>query len=97
MTKYMMVVFGIMFYKVPAGLGLYFIVSSLWGLTERKLLPKKKVADATTATDLDGVTAGANGRSAGKGRKGKPAPKDDVPPGKLRAWWEKVLKEASKK
>jgi YidC/Oxa1 family membrane protein insertase len=39
----MMTVFmGIAFYKVPAGLCLYFITSSLWGICERKLLPKPK-------------------------------------------------------
>lgn len=42
MMKWMMIVFGVMFYKVAAGLCIYFIASSLWGLTERKLLPKKK-------------------------------------------------------
>ncbi len=40
MMKYMMVFFGIMFFKVPSGLCLYFIASSLWGIAERKLLPK---------------------------------------------------------
>jgi YidC/Oxa1 family membrane protein insertase len=40
--KYSMILFGIFFYKVAAGLCLYFIASSLWGFAERKLLPKKK-------------------------------------------------------
>jgi hypothetical protein len=31
-----------MFYKVAAGLCIYFIVSSAWGFCERKLLPKKQ-------------------------------------------------------
>src|SRR5207302_8080582 len=42
MMKYMTIVIGIMFYKVAAGLALYFIASSAWGFAERKLLPKKK-------------------------------------------------------
>jgi YidC/Oxa1 family membrane protein insertase len=50
MMKYMMVFMGFMFFKVPAGLCVYFITSSLWGICERKLLPKAKpkepVADA---------------------------------------------------
>src|SRR5207248_1007134 len=46
MMKYMMVFFGLMFYKVAAGLCLYFIASSLWGFAERKLLPKKKADGA---------------------------------------------------
>jgi len=37
--KYMMVFMGILFFKVASGLCVYFIASSLWGITERKLLP----------------------------------------------------------
>jgi YidC/Oxa1 family membrane protein insertase len=42
MMKYMTIFFALMFYKLAAGLCLYFITSSLWGFAERKLLPKKK-------------------------------------------------------
>jgi YidC/Oxa1 family membrane protein insertase len=42
--RWMMVAFAFFFYKTPSGLVLYFIVSSLWGLAERKLFPKKPVA-----------------------------------------------------
>jgi YidC/Oxa1 family membrane protein insertase len=41
----MSVVMGIFFYKVPAGLCLYFITSSLWSVCERTLLPKSKPVD----------------------------------------------------
>jgi YidC/Oxa1 family membrane protein insertase len=47
--KYMMVFFGLLFYKVAAGLCLYFIASSVWGFAERRLLPKKKLAVAAPA------------------------------------------------
>ena len=40
MMTFMMVFMGIMFFKVPAGLCIYFITSSLWGIIERKMLPK---------------------------------------------------------
>jgi len=43
--KYMMLFMALMFFKVAAGLCLYFIASSLWGIIERKMLPKP----ATTA------------------------------------------------
>ena len=33
--KYMMIFMGVMFYKVPSGLGIYFITSSLWAIGER--------------------------------------------------------------
>ncbi len=42
MMNFMMIFMGVMFYKVPAGLCVYFIASSLWGMGEKKLLPKAK-------------------------------------------------------
>ena len=38
MMSYMMIFFGFLFYHVPAGLCVYFIASSAWGMSERKLL-----------------------------------------------------------
>lgn len=40
MMKYLMFFMAFMFYKVPSGLGLYFITSSLWAIGERLLVPK---------------------------------------------------------
>jgi YidC/Oxa1 family membrane protein insertase len=40
MMQYMMVFMGVLFFKVPAGLCVYFVASSLWGIGERQLLPK---------------------------------------------------------
>ena len=58
--SYMMVFIGFMIYRVPAGLCIYFITSTLWGISERKLIDyinpgQKKTADdpqtiETTAT-----------------------------------------------
>lgn len=39
MMKYMMVFMGLLFFRVPSGLCVYFIASSLWSIAERKLLP----------------------------------------------------------
>lgn len=38
--QYMMLFMGILFFKVASGLCIYFIASSIWGIAERKLLPK---------------------------------------------------------
>ena len=43
MMTFMMIFMGFMFFKVPSGLCLYFIVSSLWGLLERRMIPKRDV------------------------------------------------------
>ncbi len=40
MMAFMMILIGFMFYCVPSGLCIYFITSSLWGVAERKLLPR---------------------------------------------------------
>jgi YidC/Oxa1 family membrane protein insertase len=65
--KYMMVFFGIMFYKVAAGLCLYFIVSSLWGVTERKLLPKRPTLALAGGTT--GPAGGGKGPAGGDPRR----------------------------
>jgi YidC/Oxa1 family membrane protein insertase len=56
MMKYMMIFFAFMFYKVASGLCIYFIASSIWGITERKLMPMPTAATASGAT---GGTAAA--------------------------------------
>ncbi len=38
MMSYMMILIGFMLYRIPAGLGVYFIASSLWAIAERKML-----------------------------------------------------------
>ncbi|MCI0333818.1 MAG: membrane protein insertase YidC [Planctomycetes bacterium] len=74
MMKYMTIFIGFMFYKVASGLCLYFIASSLWGIAERKLLPKTQTADSTAG--------GAPG--SGGGRPGNGGPKSG-PNGKPRS------------
>ncbi|TWT37733.1 Membrane protein insertase YidC [Posidoniimonas corsicana] len=49
MMKYMMGFMGLMFFKVPSGLCIYFITSSLWGIAERKLVPPPKPAENPAA------------------------------------------------
>lgn len=50
--KFMMVFMGVLFFKVPSGLCLYFITSSIWGIVERKLLPKPQL-DTSALESLD--------------------------------------------
>ncbi len=73
MMKYMTLFMGVMFFKVAAGLCLYFIASSLWGISERKLLPKTIGAGPTTDAGLvvqkSAPAAGSNGSSATQRRK----------------------------
>jgi YidC/Oxa1 family membrane protein insertase len=95
MMKYMMVFMAFMFYKVPSGLGIYFITSSLWQVSERLLLPK--VTAAPPAASGDGgrlpPSSGTSGSGGGgRGTDGAPA----KPRGRISQFWEKVLEEAAK-
>jgi len=77
MMQYMMIFFGVMFFRVPSGLCVYFIASSLWGIAERKLLPKtiKKGVAAEGATTISVPSrpatdsADSNGNGAYNGKK----------------------------
>ena len=95
MMKYMMAFMALLFYKVASGLALYFIVSSAWGLAERRLLPKAQTAP---------------GAAPGQTMPAKPAPQPKPKPRpdksrkeangafqKVQGWWEDVLKQARKK
>ena len=53
MMTFMMIFMGFLFFKVSAGLCIYFITSSLWGIAERKLLPKPVLKDIGGAV-IDG-------------------------------------------
>jgi YidC/Oxa1 family membrane protein insertase len=95
MMKYMMIFMGLMFYKMAAGLCVYFIVSTCWGLAERQLLPKVKPADATSAPPPSSG-ASRNGSGRAKARGAKEAPVN----GKLKKvqdMWQEILKQAKKK
>ncbi|GEM_PF-196179 len=51
MMSFMMIFMGFMFFKVPAGLCIYFITSSIWGLVERVFIPKPTLSQDV----LDGI------------------------------------------
>ncbi len=58
--KFMMLFMGVFFYKMAAGLCIYFICSTLWGLTERWMLKRKKkrLEEAAAAALAAGIPPG---------------------------------------
>jgi YidC/Oxa1 family membrane protein insertase len=97
----MMVMMAVMFYKVPSGLGIYFITSSLWSIGERLLLPKITHAPALVVggSAEPGKDSGGRGKSGpggrpGPGENGPAAPKK--PPGAFSQFMERILDEARK-
>ena len=80
MMKYMMLFMGVLFFKVASGLCLYFIISSGWGIAERKLLPKvgtpeeiaEKARERVIRSGKNPSPRNGNARqSAGRKKKGK--------------------------
>lgn len=69
MMKIMMGVMAVMFYKVAAGLALYFIIGTTWSIIERQFIPKPKLKEE----DLTGPggKGGAGGPPRPKGRLGR--------------------------
>lgn len=65
---------GLFFFRVPAGLCIYFIASSMWGIGERlfvkKTLPKGKHFDLAVEGDvIDAVSSSSKGSSKNDGNK----------------------------
>ncbi len=112
MMKYMMVFMAFMFYRVPSGLGLYFITSSSWAIIERVWLPRHLktnipavLPDDDTPRGGPGGKGGSGGKPApigkgGPGGKGAPANGNTGKPGgwrdRLREKLEEVMEEANK-
>lgn len=87
MMQVMTIFMGVLFFKVPSGLCIYFITSSIWSLIERKLVKKlmpatAKIATEPSATDEKTIT-GKNGPSASsknsRKNRDRSAPEADKP------------------
>ncbi|WP_068138362.1 membrane protein insertase YidC [Roseimaritima ulvae] len=67
--SFMTIFMGFLFFRVPSGLCIYFITSSLWGIAERKLvkktLPPKGEGDLALATSAGAADTSRNGDSGG--------------------------------
>ena len=93
--NFMMIFMLVMFYRVPAGLCVYFIVSSVWGITEKLLLPKTKPAAALATTAKDVVepeVIAAPPRRTGPAERDR----DATPPSTAGGLWSQLLKAAEK-
>jgi YidC/Oxa1 family membrane protein insertase len=103
--KFMMIFMGVMFYKVPSGLGIYFITSSLWAIGERLLLPKvapatpQEMAGKAASSEKTSLWAGRASQNGdrGGGKNGADSNGEKAkPPGALAQFWSRVLEEARK-
>ena len=107
MMKFMMIFMAFMFFKVPSGLCIYFIASSLFGFAERKFLPKPKPAGASdgksvpydvTVDERKYPVRPVEDRDSKKKKKHKQSPTNEGEPQgfwqEIKSRWKKVLEEA---
>jgi YidC/Oxa1 family membrane protein insertase len=86
MMSFMMIFMGFLFFKVPSGLCIYFITSSLWGIGERKLLPKAKPKTSPVISDAEPADK----------KPGKPL-SEKVPGGTaVKGWLDSIVRAADK-
>lgn len=85
--NYMMIAMGFMFYRVPAGLCVYFIASSLWGICERKLLDFQSKRRPSISEATDGKTIEIKAES--KKTKNRKASYEDQEPAK-KGWFARL-------
>ncbi len=77
---FMMLFMGLMFFKVAAGLCIYFIASSLWGLAERQFMPKELVDQELVQEEANNWKSNQNKKSP------RHRPEDDEPMNVLKSW-----------
>jgi YidC/Oxa1 family membrane protein insertase len=88
MMSFMMIFMGFLFFKVPSGLCIYFITSSLWGIGERKLLPKAKAKPSPLPPDEKPATKSTDNKS----KEGVAATTTSA----VKGWLESVVRAADK-
>ncbi|HBT75758.1 MAG TPA: hypothetical protein DEB39_02270 [Planctomycetaceae bacterium] len=96
MMNIMMPMMGLLFFKMPSGLCVYFIVSTLWGLGERQFIPKApKPAEGETidTTFVDTKTEKKLEKKERPSRSVSPEPPKEE--GFFKKMWREVNEKAS--
>ena len=76
MMQVMTVFMGVLFFKVPSGLCIYFITSSLWSLVERQLVKRMMPASVLQTGDAAVVATAGDTKAAAATRPQRSNPKD---------------------
>ncbi len=97
MMQYMMIFMGFLFFKVPSGLCVYFIASTLWGLAERRFIPKPVPNVGNEMFDVTPTHTPAPPKEKDRDRKsGKRHGHESEPP-KQEGFFSKLFREVSEK
>lgn len=94
----MTVFMGVLFFKVPSGLCIYFITSSLWSLIERKLVKKLTPAQSSTETApaVETNNDAPTTKNRGKSARNRTQPEEKPKNGKLQELMQMLEKPAVK-
>jgi YidC/Oxa1 family membrane protein insertase len=95
MMKFMMLFMGFMFFKIPSGMCLYFIVSTVWGLLERRFIPKAKTQPNVSETTYEVKPTESKYPTVKKEAKTRVNKTPPKPEGTLAKWWREVLEKAA--
>ena len=94
----MMPMMGLLFFKFPSGLCLYFLVSTAWGLLERRFIPKPKPKSADTTVEVTPPEPKYTEPKKSSGKKGTRTREEQTPPkpeGRFARWMREVMEKAA--
>jgi len=95
MMNFMTLIMGVFFWHQPSGLSVYFIASSLWGITERKLLGTgRPVAAAAGGAASVVVVESESAGSAERGRKDAQSPVQTDKAPRAPGFWQRLMDAA---
>jgi len=94
----MMPIMGLLFFKFPSGLCLYFLVSTAWGLMERRFIPKPKPKPVGETVEVEVEEPKYYEPKKSSGKKGVKTREEQTPAkpeGRFAKWWREVLEKAA--
>jgi len=94
----MMPIMGLLFFKFPSGLCLYFLVSTAWGLMERRFIPKPKPKPIGETVEVEVEEPKYYEPKKSLGKKGVKTREEQTPAkpeGRFAKWWREVLEKAA--
>ena len=85
MMQIMTVIMGVLFFKVPSGLCIYFITSSIWSLAERKLVKRFMPVTSTGVAAASGTASPASSKTSSTGSRKSKDSEEPRPPSRMAA------------
>jgi len=91
----MMPIMGLLFFKFPSGLCLYFTISTLWGLVERRFIPKPKPKSVVAAVTVPEPKTIEEKKPSGKKSKSREEQTQPKKEGRFAKWMREIMEKAA--